>query len=80
MNVLRILGLSSLLFLIGCISQWTPEAQVALAERQISIRLLGMTAVEPQTGIIFCILCGLAYERNTGQPATITKSPAQAEK
>lgn len=55
------------LLLGGCISTLTPEAQLAIAQREVSFRAIGMMGLEPMSGTVFCILCAITYDRNLGQ-------------
>ncbi len=45
-----------------------PEAWTAIANREVSIRAVGMMGVEPQSGTVFCILCYFTYSRNMPNP------------
>jgi hypothetical protein len=63
------LALAILMSITGC--GWPPlppEAWTEVAKREVSIRVVGMTAVEPHSGMIFCILCYATYSRNMANP------------
>lgn len=64
--MIRVVLLSAVL-LTGCVSNLTPEAQVALAERQVSLRAVGVVSYNPMTGMIVCAPCWVSYDRNLGQ-------------
>jgi hypothetical protein len=58
----------SLIFLLsGCgsvIEHMSPEAQLEIAKREISIRAVGLMGVNPMTGDVVCVICWVDYRRN----------------